>query len=176
MVNVFKTKKILLMPFWISQILERNSLPLATIKDLETLRTYASPEDLALTLLLNRQSAVVFGKDVTSPELALPWCKTPASMTIYNQLVDLLPLHTQSLQERLFSETNLDSRFPKAFDIHDLDGDTFLVVIYPGYFGGAAAPLNQTKLVRAYLELWYGYSNFDSVARDPLFTEYLARL
>lgn len=176
MENVFKTKKLLLLPFWIMQILQRNSLPMETVKDLEKLRTVASAEDLALTIKLNQQSAAVFGIDVTSPEQALPWCKTVAAMAIYNQLVELLPLHEQGLQERLFSETNLDPRFPKEFDIHDLDGDTFLVIIYPGHFGGAEAYRNQTKLIRTYLELWYGYSNFDSVARDPLFAQYLERL
>lgn len=176
MAQTLKTKNLFLVPFWIVNILERNGLPLSTVKDLVKLREVASAEDLVLTLMLNQDPTNIFGVNAPTGGPALHWCSTPEAFAIYSQLVDLEPLHEKGLEERLYSEQTLDPRYPKEFDIRDPENDMFLVIIYPGHFGGADATRHQTKLVRAYLELWYGYSNFDSVARDPLFRQYLSRL
>jgi len=171
-----KTKHVFLVPFWIVNLLERHKLPLTTVKNLVKLREIASAEDLVLTLMLNQDTTMVFGANEPTSGPAAHWVSSPDAFGIYTQLVDLIPVHGQGLAERLFSETQLDARYPKEFDIRDLDDDTFLVVIYPGHFGGADTVRHQTKLLRAYLKQWYGYSNFDSVARDPLFRQYLSRL
>lgn len=176
MSQTLKTKNLFLVPYWVVTQLERAKLPLTTITDLPKLREIVSAEDLTLTLALNQNPSAVFGVNAPTQGPFNTWCVSGDSLAIWDQLTNLLPLHEAGLQERLFSETNLDPRYPKEFDIHDLDNDTFLVIIYPGHFGGADAVRHQTKLVRAYLELWYGYSNFDAVARDPLFRQYLSRL
>ncbi len=173
-----KSKRLFLLPHWIVTILERNGLPLTTVKDLVKLREVASPEDLVLTLMLNDMPARVLGVQDAGRILGLvpAWTSSAEALDQFQKLRDLFAVHQTGLEDRLYNEKNLDARFPKEFEIRDLDEDTFLVIIYPGHFGGADAYRHQFKLMRAYLELWYGYSNFDSVARDPLFREYLARL
>lgn len=171
-----KPKNVFLVPFWIVNHLERHKLPLTAVKDLVKMREIASAEDLVLTLLLNQDTTAIFGVSQPQSGPHAYWVSNPAAYEIYLQLQELAPLHQQGLAERLFSESQLDARYPKEFDIRDMDDDTFLIVIYPGHFGGADAVRHQTKLLHAYLKQCYGYSNFDSVARDPLFRQYLSRL
>lgn len=171
-----KTKHVFIVPYWIVNLLERHSLPLTTVNDLVKLRSIASAEDLVLTLLLNQDPTMVFGVNSPTSGPNAHWVSSPAAYEIYRQLEELAPLHQQGLAERLFSETQLDARYPKEFDIRDMDDETFLIVIYPGHFGGNDGVPHQTKLLHAYLKQCYGYSNFDSVARDPLFRQYVARL
>ena len=176
MSQTLKTKNLFLVPYWLLGALERNGLPLSAVKDLPKLRELVSTEDLVLTLALNQCTETVFGVNAPTSGPAVYWLGNPESFAAYQQLVELLPLHAQGLEERLYSDKNIDPRYPKEFEIRDLDNEAFLVIIYPGHFGGADATRHQTKLIRAYLELWYGYSNFDSVAQDPLFRQYLSRL
>jgi hypothetical protein len=171
-----KEKQVFLIPYWIKNILERHKLTLATVLDLVKLRSITSAEDLALTKQLNLQNTAVFG--VNNPEQAMSahWLKTPESAYIYSQLEQLTDLYADGLEERLFNEKNLNSNYSKAFEIQDIDYDTFLITVYPGYFGSPKAAEYQNQLVHAYLKLWYGYSNYDVMARVPLFKRYLSQL
>ena len=175
MAQTLKTKSLFLVPYWIVNSLARHGLPLTTVRDLPKLREIVSAEDLTLTLILNQHPAPVFGVDAPTSGLN-SWLTSPEACAIYGKLTDLVPLHQQGLEERLLNEHNADPKYPHEFEIRDLDDDTFLVIIYPGHFGGADAQRHQFKLIRAYLKQWYGYSNFDAVARDPLFQRYLTQL
>lgn len=176
MAQIVKEKQVFIIPYWIKNILERNKLPLTTVFDVVKLRSIVSAEDLVLTALLNKNTLPLFGIQKDLYSLYLRWNATPEAAFIFTQLQELQPLHIEGLEERLFNEKNVDANYPKAFEIKDIDPDTFLMIIYPGYFGGKEAQSHQSHLVSTYLKLWYGYSNYDSMAQDVLFGQYLKQL
>lgn len=171
-----KEKEVFVIPYWIENVLNRNKLPLSTVLDLVKLRSITSAEDLVLMILLNKNNAPIYGVTKEHFSLFLHWNKNEESAAIYQQLMLLLPLHEASLEERLFNESNLSVSYANPFQIKDIDYDNFCIVIYPGYFGSPKAAQYQNDLVYQYLKLWYGYSNYDVMARDPLFKRYLSQL
>lgn len=169
-------KKVFLIPYWLENTLTRHQLPLSASLSLAKLKEVTSDEDLVLTLLLNSNTVPVFGIERYSSLPAQAWCAQADQVTPCERLLALLPLHLGGLQDRLFSEQTLSARYAAPFNIQDIGDDTFVVVIYPGYFGGPNATQHQNELVTALLKLFYGYSNYEVMARDPLFQQYLSRL
>ncbi len=171
-----KEKEVFVIPFWVKNILDRNKLPLDTVFDVIKLRSITSAEDLVLTALLNQNTVPLFGVQKHLYSIDVRWNKSAEASAEYSQLMNLRSVHEQGLEERLFNEKNVDANYPKPFDILDIGQDTFLIVIYPGYFGGPDAHKHQRSLVSSYLKQWYGYSNYDSMAQDVLFEHYLKQL
>lgn len=170
-------KRVFLIPYWLKNTMLRNQLPLTTLLSLSKLKEVTSDEDLVLTLLLNEaSSAAVYGAPRNTGDLHALWTTTDGDLARYIKLQDLAPVHAQGLQDRLFNEQTLDAQYPEPFTVQDLSQDTFLVVIYPGFFGGPQGPEHCNELVTTLLKLSYGYSNYEVMARDPLFQQYLSRL
>lgn len=174
-------KNIVLIPYWIRNILERHNLSPATALNLSQLKTVTSNEDLVLTLLLNHSSRALFSVDNVGTGLENYWCggystSSPASCEIVMQLEQLAPLHQTGLDARLFGAQAIDPRYPEAFDIFDVNEKTLLVTIYPGHFGGTETLTHQSALIRALLKHFYQVFPYDALAREPLFERYLALL
>lgn len=174
---IMPQKKVFLIPYWLKNILLRNQLPLATLLSLSKLKEVTSDEDLILTLILNEAgSASVYGAERAAGDANTLWTTTPEDSELFFALQTLVPLHATGLQDRLFNEQTLDAQYPEPFTVQELNQDTFLVVIYPGFFGGPQGPEHSNELVTALLKLSYGYGNYEVMARDPLFQQYLSRL
>jgi hypothetical protein len=174
--NPILPKRVFLIPYWLKNILQRQHLPLTTVLDLAQLKAVTSNEDLVLTLELNANTTPVYGMQYKNGAVETSWLKTNEDHHAYNQLTQLKFLHTEGLQERLFNAQTLQEEYPEPYSILDLNESIFLVTIYPGYFGGPQAAEHQDSLVRALLKLFYAYSSYDEMARNPLFQAYLAKL
>lgn len=177
MSNSFSVKRPLFVPHWIKTIMERHQLPLTKVTDLVALRQVTSLEDLILTYRLNSNLVPVLGYVSGESCILSHWLDgRDESMVIYNQLLDLLCLHEDGLEARLYNEAAREPRFKNPYEIIDISSDVFLVVIYPGFFGGALACDYQKALVTDYLKQWYGYNNYDTIAQSQFFEQYLKQL
>lgn len=165
-----------LVPYWITKQLERHNLPHNSVFNLEKLSSICSPEDLAIMLILNKDPQIASEFFGSKPDLMLYDYWNNNYNTLCKKLVDTLPIHTNPLA-RLLSEAHID-RFPNAFDIKYIQAEVglqsaLLISIYPGHFGGPTAYEEQTKLTKEYLTQLYVFIDYDAVARDPLFMQYL---
>ena len=176
MSNSISVKKPLFIPYWIKQLLIRNQLPLTAVSDLPALRKVASIEDLVLTLCMNLNTLPILGYVSSETCLFSHWLKDADSERIYNQLYQLKELHESGLEARLYNQVNFNPQHPVSHEILDISSDTFLIVIYPGFFGSAQGPEYQRQLVCDYLKQWYGYNNYDTVAQSQFFEQYLKQL
>lgn len=170
-------KNVFLVPYWIVNTIERNRLTLNSILDLEKLTSITSAEDLALTSLLNERSDRIFGTSSYSPSLYSNWYKDSVSWNKFNTQIKPLEQIVQSdLETRLFNLTSYNEKYPIPFEIKDIDANTFLVIIYPGYFGGPDYQKHQFNITKELLKLFYVYEGYDDMARRQVFEYYLNQL
>jgi hypothetical protein len=170
-------KNILLIPYWIINNVQRSQLPLTAILDLKTLTGITCAQDLAMISLLNERSEKVFGISNYSPTLTINWYKDDESWNKFNtQIKPLESIVGNELDSRLFNESSREDRYDKPFEIKDIDPKTFLVIVYPGYFGGAQAKQCQLALSKELLKLFFVYEGYDNMARRQVFEHYLNNL
>lgn len=170
-------KNVFLVPYWIVNTVERNSLTLNTILDLEKLTSITSAEDLALTSLLNEHSEKIFGVSSYSPSLYSNWYKDQVSWNKFStQIKPLEQIVFNDLEVRLFNESARNDRYPLPFEIKDVDSNTFLVIIYPGFFGGPDYKQHQFNIIKELLKLFYVYEGYDDMARRQIFEYYINQL
>lgn len=170
-------KRLFLAPSWMDSILQRHSLSLNAILDLDVLFKITSPNDLATLSLLNTQTSRIFGKDIQMDSLVYNWTKNTDAWARYvNQIEPLKALVQVELEERLYDKASLDPKYPNPFEIKDIDFNTLLVIIYPGYFGNEQSARYQDEITRAVLKLLYAYEGYDNMARRVIFENYLQKL
>lgn len=170
-------KNVLLIPYWIINNVQRNKLPLSAILDLNTLSKITCAQDLAMISLLNERSEKVFGITNYSSVLNTNWYKDDTSWNKFNnQIKPLEAIVGNELDSRLFNESSKEDRYDTSFDIKDIDPKTFLITIYPGYFGGTQARQHQLALSKELLKLFFVYEGYDNMARRQVFEYYLNSL
>lgn len=185
----FKKRHPVLVPYWIIKQLQRNCLPFNTVLNLSEMCKVCSQEDLVLMLELNRNTFPIFGTnyDLTTAKRGLTSYWAGYSLKDYSKLQELQPLYEGRLEARLFgpeavaegtNSTAVDSFKGKAFDIYPVESSTdasgvILLIIHPGYFGGANAAKIQKQLVREYLKQSYVFCDYHMLAADPIFCKYV---
>jgi hypothetical protein len=166
-------KEIFLIPFWVKTILNRNNLPIKTALDVKLLATVLTSEDLACISVMNEQNKDYFGVS----NYSCIWSDNSESYAFYMDKVrPFESLVTSVLENRLLNESAIDVNYPEAFEIQDIDSNSLLVSINPGYFGGANKQLFQTNLVRQLLTSLYAYQGYDDMTRNQIFEQYLNTL
>jgi hypothetical protein len=175
--SIHTEKNVFLIPYWIVNTIERNHYTLDTVLNLEKLTDITSAEDLALTSLLNEDNSKVFGVNIYSPSLYQNWYKDGKVWEKFNtQIKPLEQLLHNEIDNRLFNEASLNSNYQEPFEIKDIDSKTFLVIIYPGYFGGTKFKEYQNKLGKELLKLFYVYEGYDCMTKRQIFEHYLNNL
>ena len=175
----------ILVPYWIAKQINRNNLPYNIVFDLVKLSTICSKEDLAIMLCLNINpiySSQFLGTAEFASGIYGFWDRFINNDT--KKLRDLEPLVEYKIIERLYSDSVnnvLSSEYPNPFEIKSIDsvvGDdhALMIIIYPGHFGGSSTRQIQKQLVREYLKQSYVFSEYDAVARDPLYLQYVRSL
>ena len=188
-------KEILLVPFWIQDILRRNNMELKDCLDFSKIHQVVSPNELAEFIVLQgcygilidmkNDGTIGLGADLsriwhvnigdTRQELhakidgnILPLCDS-----IYPEL-------KTSIHTRLFSEGISIPQRPNPFVVYDLSETVVGVVINPGHFicgnNGKWSNHHQKALLDTILKVLYVYNTFSEVAKTSLFTKYLELL
>ena len=174
----------ILVPYWIAKQINRNNLSYNIIFDLAKLSTICSKEDLAIMLCLNfnpNTSSHFLGTAALATNLYGVWGK---KVNDTKKLRELEPLVISKIMERLSAisgNNTLSSEYPNPFEIRSIDSDVdddhaLMIIIYPGHFGGPTTRQIQKNLVREYLKQSYVFSEYDAVAKDPLFLQYVRSL
>lgn len=175
-------------PYWVMKQVRRNDLRANVILDLKKLKEVCSIEDIALTYLLNnslKYGSCLTGVEYISNELNAYWSEF--SLAQLTSIQDVLSLYDGRLEERLFASNGEAAVSAgaelagKAFEVFEMESglDTngvIFLVINSGYFGGAPAVEARKQLVRAYLKQSYVFCDYDDVAKDKLFAQYIRDL
>lgn len=178
-----------LVPYWITKQLQRNSLPFNTVFDLRKMLMVASKEDLAIMLDLNNRPEQIFGQGRLDQPMIMGLTRywSDYSNNEFKSIQDILPLVSGRMEARLFVSENATAVDADAtlngtaFEVHPVDsgmdsGGAILLVIHPGYFGGDNAHQAQKQIVREYLKQSYVFSKFSEVAKDPIFGVFMRHL
>ena len=177
----FKQRFPILVPYWVLKQLERNKLPFNTVLNLEKMLTISSREDLAIMLVMNTDpsASVSFFGAIPAEGLSHYWADYYNDQ--YKKVQEVSVLYRGKLDERLIAPptpNDVVPEYPNPFEIKPVDSEqdaagALLVIVYPGYFGGPKSREIQKQLVREYLKLSYVFIDYDTVARDPLFQQYM---
>ena len=179
-----KKRHPIIVPYWIAKQIDRNKLAYNVIFDLAKLSTISSNEDLAMLFAINNSMDLqckLFGA-VANTSLYGVWDSTNRELT--RKIKEIVPLIEEQISHRLFVgdvNNTLSSEYPKPFEIRSIDsvvGDdhALMIIIYPGHFGGSSTRQIQKQLVREYLKQSYVFSNYENVAKDRLFLQYVRSL
>lgn len=177
-------KQIILIPYWVQEILRRNKLDLSVCLDLKQLKAIMSLSDLAGFVALGDHLGMLTGiQDATIGDTFWAWSKSTAvndtETRAFHDMVCTLARDTTvqaDLCARLFDEGARQPHYEKAFDIYDLTPEFAGVVVYPGFFGKSGNLQLHFPLVEAMLKALYVYIPYSEVAKTALFKRYLELL
>lgn len=191
----------ILVPYWIETQLHRKQIPMDCIFDLEKFAEHFSPEDIAIIMAMNSKYASSFygikyeGYNATN--ILEYWRRNQNA--VYLKYEPLMHIYSDSIDARLITSQMCVVRantiasptdvlplevpqYSEPFKIIPISPAQYLtrqsalaIVVYPGYFGGEHFRVReyQNSLVRAYLRQSYVFSDYDVVARSPLFAQYM---
>lgn len=194
--DVVKERFPVLIPYWVEKQLRRKSMPLDTIFDLNELSKVCSGEDIAIMIAMNREHASAFyGVTYHAETINSYWYKY--YQEAFNKIEPLTKIYSTQFDERLCADAMcviksnsstqpgansplVTPKYSEPYEITAIQPAQYpsrqaaiAIVIYPGYFGVPGYREHQISLVRAYLRQSYVFSDYDVVARSPLFTQYM---
>lgn len=180
-------RQIILIPYWIEDVLRRKQLPLATCLDFKALRQLVSLGDLAAFVALQSYGNSMTGlREACLGSLVSQWfLATPVSdrETRDDLSNNVLPFENDAsihkdLQSRLFEGSPLLEHRKEPFICYDLTPEFAGAVINPGSFGkdGVCSTELCLSFVQAMLKVLYVYEPHHEVAKTPLFLRYLSLL
>jgi len=176
-------KRIVLIPFWVQDILARNKMQLADCLNVAKLKPIMALNDLLAFAALQRHIVQLVGAPVIGDELYWIWAESvaanPELKKFLNESISVLsgdPTYNREIQSRLFDPDAHTAQYEKPFITYDLSPEVLGVVIYPGYFTDSGNNDLQKSLVSAILKLLYVYEHDHKVAKTPLFKRYLELL
>lgn len=175
-------KQIVLIPYWVQEILVRNQKTLATCLELDQCKPLMALNDLVCFSALQCCSQQLLGYNVGN-ELSGLWRDSiPEGYPETRQFSDLVEtLNSDAsfkaeVQERLFTIDSKVDRYNKPFVVYDLTPEVCGVVLYPGFFTIESKGMHQLSLVEALLKILYVYDAYHEVAKTPLYRRYLELL
>lgn len=180
-----QSKKVILIPHWVSETLSRHKLPIYEALNFAKLREIVSLADLAGMEVLNRHGARIGLKEHSSYELGRMWMRPysegDAPLNYYYGSVAPyadLPTTEQDVIARLFSPDAWTNRYEKPFIIYDdLSHDHIGVVINPGFFTGEEGTTQrQFDFLEELIKALYVYAPTHVVAATSVFHQYLGLL
>lgn len=177
-------KKIVVVPFWISETVHRNKLNLDTVLDFEKIRRFCSPADLAGFIAVQDCATNLVGGDVQNGawDLHQAWyesLRTEESKSYHSNTV--IPLtydesFVKDAKDRLFAEDSRNERYSEPFNYYDIAPAVGAMVISPGFYTASAPEELHLLTVEAILKALYVYAPHNEVARTPWYKRWLELL
>jgi hypothetical protein len=181
-VSIVTKKRVVLIPYWVQDILNRNKMPLADCLDIGKMKPVLALNDLLGMAALQNFFPTVLGSDFPD-ELWWVWQTSTADNAELKKFMDAYvtnlgnnPVYVNVVQSRLFDEDAKHFVYENPFITYDLSPETLGVVIYPGFFVGNDIVELQKSLIKAILKVLYVYDPSHEVAKTPLFKRYLELL
>jgi len=182
--NVVNKKKVVLIPHWVQDVMQRNKLQLADCLILEKIKPLMSFNDLAGFVALQDYFYKVTGSEAVMPELTQIFADSINEKDVqlrsfcYTTLIKTAAddsVHKE-LEARLFDINSKNNIYEKPFIIYDLTPEVCGVVIYPGYFFSTNDFGLQKAVIDEVLKVLYVYGAFHEVASTPFFKRHLELL
>lgn len=180
-----QAKKVVLIPHWIHETLNRHQLPISEALNFNALRRIVSANDMAGYILLNRHAHHVGVVDpkvqdlVDLPSVLYKTVMAEHMSYLYEVVCPLsdMPQMKEDLQDRLFSPDSRTPQYEDPFNIYDVSPEFVGVVINPGFFTGeAGSDQHVFDLLEAVVKALYVYAPLHEVASTPVFLRYLGLL
>lgn len=178
-------KQIVLIPFWIQEIMKRNNMPLAECLEFPKVKPVMALNDLVEFSALQEHMDFVLGTKFAGTHLYWVWASSIPNGNADSELMQALNSAStlskdesfqKELKSRLFDTAAKSSHYKEPFITYDLSPTVVGVVIYPGFFDRENNTALQKPLVEAILKVLYVYEPSHEVAKTPLFKRYLELL
>ena len=174
-----KTKAMVIVPYWVENVLKRNRLAFTEVLNYGKMRGLMSVEDLSAFLYLQRADKIDLFKNAVNTYLLSSWEQTRSSDEKTELVSVVVPLSyseetVNDVVERL-SQVQEDTE-QNAYDIVDFAREAFVVVLRKGFMQSMATPVKQLDFVRDLLKLYYCYYEPHEVSSLQIFQNYLDRL
>jgi len=176
-------KVVILIPYWMQEILSRNQLQLSACLDIEKIKPLMSLNDLILYAAMQKSEYLKLVTSVPDYHNALvsklvaklPTTDKELSNWCWESLIPLStdPYFDNELSVRLFNQDAKTDKYTKPYDIYDLTPEVCGIVVYPGYFVNGGNEALNIQLLEGVLDTLYVYSTFHEVAKTPFFKQYL---
>ena len=176
-------KRIVLIPYWVQEIVKRANLPLAACLEFGKIKAVMSLNDLIGFCTLQQYFKHVLNAEMFD-ELFSIWLDSipndqPELRSYFTEQVYPLACDDSFRKEiwgRLFEVEARSKQYEVPFITYDLTPTVCGVVICPGYFVNDGTADLQRSLIQAILEVLYVYDTFSDVAKTSLFKRYLELL
>jgi hypothetical protein len=177
-------KRILVLPFWVEQVLSRNKCSLDACLDYKKIRQYLSLEDLAV-LLCVQDLNITAAEDCDKGALFRSWLisadvaqkaelqNSVQPLSCNNELIQDIKLRLQDTATSypMLGEEENENKI--HYRISDPTRDVAFLIVYPGFLQKNAIPQYRYNVVVELLKVFYQYMKIHQVSRLPLFSEYI---
>lgn len=177
-----KTKAMVIVPYWVENVLKRNRLAFTEVLNYGKMRELMSVEDLSAFLYLQRADKIDLFKTAVNTYLLSSWEQTRSSdektelvsvVVPLSYSEDIISSTTKRLERNPYTEMTQDS---KSYGIVDFEREAFSFVIKPGFVEDMRDNAKALDCCRDILKLFYGYHEPHEVSALPIFQNYLEHL
>lgn len=174
-----KTKAMVVVPYWVENVLKRNRLNFTDLLEYGKMRDVMSVNELSAFLTVQHTGRIPVINNIVNTYLLSSWEQTRSSdeKTELDSVVVPLSYSEETVSdvvERL-SQVQEDTE-QKPYEIVDFAREAFVVVLRKGFMQDMTAPVKQLDFVRDLLKLYYCYYEPHEVSSLQIFQNYLDRL
>lgn len=172
-------KDIVIMPFWVENALSRNGKSIRDCLNYPAIRQCMSLEDLSQFLSMQNSGKLFVNDNVYHSRLLSSWEKSADSSQRVELDSTVVALsYSKDLGEDAYmrlerSKPQPGDEDPTYYRYVDIDRDSCVLVLYPGYTDYIQSESNILRLLRDFVKLMDTYFEFHQVARHEFFKRYL---
>ena len=176
---------IVLIPYWIPEILKRKGLELKDCLDFPKLKPLLSLNDLVSFATLQEYYGKLTGAEEPSSLIwiwsaSIPKDQPELSKYLWDTVstISMDQTFKNEIETRLFCEGSKLDQYPEPYAVQHLAPEVGGIVIYPGHFilEENSKPVHQKALVVSILKVLYVYNAYNEMCKTSLFKKYLELL
>ena len=174
-----KTKAMVLVPYWVENVLKRNRLKFTDVLNYAKMRELMSVEDVSAFLHFQSTDQIAVLKGVDCSILLSSWEQTRSTNDPTELASVVIPLSqseataNDARQRYLTPATDLEI---PVYQLVDVERDVLVVVIREGFEESMQQPAQALDFLRAVLKEYYIYMEVHQVSSMQVFRNYLERL
>ena len=181
-----KMPRIILIPHWVLEIMNRNQLGRADCLDYQKIKDIMSVNDQLVFCAVQNETMKVMGVEFLAPSLAWLWSDgVPNDQSTLKQYLrnefDRMSRDVsikQQVSDRLFTTlpNPTENSEKNSFITYDITPNVVGVVLKPGYFTEPNNYKLQLEVIRSVLKILYMYETYHEVAKHSVYKRYLELL
>ena len=174
-----KTKAMVLVPYWVENVLKRNRLKFTDVLNYAKMRELMSVEDVSAFLHFQSTDQIAVLKGVDCSILLSSWEQTRSTNDPTELASVVIPLSqseataNDAMQRYLSPATDLDI---PVFQILVVEREVLVVVVRQGFDEVMQQPARELDFLREVLKQYYVYLDVHQVSSLQVFRNYLERL